>query len=269
MNGKRRGRVARASASRLAIWCGIGAVLIVIYLPLVPPLLFSLAPAEVGASALRWYAGLWDNPLLVSATATTLEVGAVVAVATTLLGLAAALAIRALPIPRLMLALVLLPLFVPGISMGLATALFFRILGIAPSLATVAVVQIAWALPFATLIVITSMAGFDPAYLEAAYMCGAGRWRAFVDIELPLIRSGIAGAATFSLILSFNETVRTSIVQGPLNTVQTYIWSTYKQVGLSPSLYALMSLLILLTLALVATFVVAEARPLAVSPRAR
>ena len=30
----------------------------------------------------------------------------------------------------------------------------------------------------------------------------------------------------------------------------TYIWSTYKQIGLSPTLYALMTLLILLTVAL-------------------
>ena len=71
-------------------------------------------------------------------------------------------------------------------------------------------------------------------------MSGAGRWRAFRDIELPLIWPGVSGAATFSFILSFNETVRTALVQGPLNTVQTYIWSTYKQIGLSPTLYALM-----------------------------
>jgi spermidine/putrescine transport system permease protein len=32
--------------------------------------------------------------------------------------------------------------------------------------------------------------------------------------------------------------------------VQTYIWSTYKQIGLSPTLYALMTLLILLTVGL-------------------
>ena len=49
-------------------------------------------------------------------------------------------------------------------------------------------------------------------------MSGAGRWRAFRDIELPLIWPGVSGAATFSFILSFNETVRTALVQGPLNT---------------------------------------------------
>ena len=42
--------------------------------------------------------------------------------------------------------------------------------------------------------------------------------------------------------------------------MQTYIWATYKQVGLSPTLYALMGLLIVLTLILVAAFLVVGAR---------
>jgi ABC-type spermidine/putrescine transport system permease subunit II len=264
----------RRSATWFVSWCGLIAVLFVIYLPLVPPILFSVTPAEPGGVVtLQWYLALWRDPVLVSAIGTSLEVGIVVAAAATILGLGAAMAIRSLRVPRFVLALMLLPLFVPGVSMGLATALFFRLAGFEVSFAKIAIVQTAWALPFATLIVVTAMSTFDPVYLEAAYVSGAGRWRAFVDVELPLIRSGISGAATFSLILSFNETVRTAVVQGPLNTVQTYIWSTYKQVGLSPALYALMSLLILLTVALVAAFVVGGARtsPAAsgVNPRGR
>jgi spermidine/putrescine transport system permease protein len=140
--------------------------------------------------------------------------------------------------------------------MGLATAFLFREAGISPSFCTIALVQVMWALPFAFLIVLTAMAGFDPLYLEAAYVHGANRLRAFLDIEVPLIWPGVSGAAIFSMILSFNETVRTSLVQGPLNTVQTYIWSTYLQVGLSPTLYALMSLLIIATLVLVGAMLV-------------
>jgi spermidine/putrescine transport system permease protein len=239
-------------------WVGIALVIALLYLPLVPPVLFSLAPenATEGSATLRWYGEMWKNPLLTGAMATSLEVAIVVATVTPTLSLAAAMAIRELRVPRLVLLLVLLPLFIPGVSMGLATAFFFRILGIAPSLLTISLVQILWSLPFTTLIVLTAMSTFDPVYLEAAYMSGANRWRAFRDIELPLIRPGITGAATFSLILSFNETIRTSIVQGPLNTVQTYIWSTYKQIGLSPTLYALMTLLIAITLGLVGIFLV-------------
>ena len=117
-----------------------------------------------------------------------------------------------------------------------------------------------WALPFAFLIVLTAMATFDPVYLEAAYVHGANRLRAFLTVELPLIWPGILGASTFSIILSFNETVRTGLVQGPLNTVQTYIWSRYLQVGLTPSIYALMSLMILLTLLLIAAMLLFSLR---------
>ncbi len=252
----------RAGAARASIWAGIAAILLMLYLPLLPPVLFSIAPEHAGEGpvTLRWYGEIWESELLSGAIATSLEAGAIVAVVTPVLSLAAAMAIRELRMPRLLLLLVLLPLFVPGVSMGLATAFFFRILGIAPSLVTIAMVQTLWALPFATLVVLTAMSSFDPVYLEAAYMAGANRWRAFRDIELPLIRPGISGAATFSLILSFNETIRTSIVQGPLNTVQTYIWSTYREVGLSPSLYALMTLLIAVTFALVGAYLLRAPR---------
>jgi ABC-type spermidine/putrescine transport system permease subunit II len=160
--------------------------------------------------------------------------------------------------------LMLLPLFIPAVSMGLAVAFFFRQLGIPPSLLTITLVHVLWALPFAFLIVLTVMSTFDPIYLEAAYVQGANRFRAFLDIELPLIWPGIFGAAVFSVILSFNETVRTALVQGRYNTVQTYIWSTYLQVGLSPTLYALMSLLIVLTLVLVGVLFVLRRRRVAV-----
>ena len=254
------------------VWAGIALVILLLYLPMIPPLLFSLAPEtpNEGGLTLRWYGEMWKHPLLTEAMATSLEAGIIVAVVTTVLSLAAAMAVRELRVPRLALLLMLLPLFVPGVSMGLAVGFFFKMLGITPSLITISLVQILWALPFATLVVLTAMSTFDPVYLEAAWMSGANRLRGFVDVELPLIRPGILGAATFSLILSFNETVRTSAVQGGHNTVQTYIWATYKQVGLSPTLYALMGLRIVLTLILVAGFLVvgARGRPARVNLRA-
>ena len=253
-----RGKEGELSVGSAAAWMLTGTLLFLLYLPLIPPLLFSVGLAEPGAHAITFaaYGQLWGNPVLVTAMGTTIEVAVIVGVAAPALGLLAALAVRELAIPRLVMLLVLLPLFIPGVSMGLASAFFFRELGIAPSLLTVAVVQIVWALPFATLVIMTVMSTFDPVLLEAAYVAGANRLRGFIDVELPLIRPGVLGAALFSLILSFNETIRTSLVQGPLNTVQTYIWSTYKQTGLSATIYALMTSLILLTLALIAGILV-------------
>lgn len=250
------------ATGRRATWFFIAAILALLYLPLVPPLLFSVS-GEGGVLrdvSLRWYGEMWQNPLLVGSIRISLLVAALTGIVTPPLALLAALAVRELRIPRLIMALVLLPLFIPAVSMGLGMAFLFRLLGLAPSFWTIAVVHVAWALPFAFLIVLTVMATFDPIYLEAAYVHGAGRWRAFRDIELPLIWPGVSGAAIFAMILSFNETVRTALVQGPLNTVQTYIWSTFLQIGLSPTLYALMSLLIILTLALVGAMLLQRPR---------
>ncbi|MDH3475680.1 MAG: hypothetical protein OEM59_18530, partial [Rhodospirillales bacterium] len=68
------------------------------------------------------------------------------------------------------------------------------------------------------------------------------------------------GAAVFSLIISFNETIRTAVVQGGQNTVQTYLWSQYQQVGLAPNLFALMTLMIVATLALIAALAILDHR---------
>jgi ABC-type spermidine/putrescine transport system permease subunit II len=173
------------SRSHALVWLYVGFALLFIYLPILPPLVFSFGAGEAGARAftLSQYAQMWRNPLLTNAIVTSIEVGAIVALITPVLGLAAAMAIRELPTPRLILSLVLLPLFIPGVSAGLATALFFRLVGIPPSLGAI----------------------------------------------------------------------------GGRNTVQTYIWATYKQVGLSPTLYALMGLLIVLTLILIAAFLVVGA----------
>ena len=52
------------------------------------------------------------------------------------------------------------------------------------------------------------------------------------------------------------------MVEGAHNAVQTYIWSTYLQVGLSPTLYALMTLLILASLLFVLVLLLVNIRRL-------
>ena len=239
------------------VWLLLGVVLVFLYAPLLPPILNAFSgTGEAGVFA--HYRAIFEDQRLLRALGTSALAGGLTAIITPVLALLAAEAVRVWRIPRLIIGVLLIPLFVPGVSMGVATALFFQILGITPSLATITAVQVLWALPFAFLIILTTLASFDQVYLEAAYMSGANRLQAFFEVELPQIHPGLLGAAIFSLILSFNETVRTAVVQGGQNTVQTYLWSQYQQVGLSPNLFALMTLLILATLILIAGLAVID-----------
>lgn len=243
-------------AGHVALWGIAAAVLAFLYLPLFPVLFLSFSPdgqaPQASGFTLRWYMEMWRDPILTSSLRTSLFAALIVGLVTPLLALLAAMAVREFRARRIIVLLLVLPLFVPAVTMGLSTAFFFQRLGLPPSFLTIVLVHVIWALPFAFLITLAVMATFNPIYLEAAYLSGAGRWRAFFHVELPLIFPGMFGAAVFSVILSFNETVRTTLVQGPLNTVQTYIWSTFLQVGLSPALHALMGLLVILTFGLVA-----------------
>ena len=243
----------------LAVRGFLGLVLMFLYLPLLAP--FSAALSDVdGHWSLAPLAAMAADPSLRSAIGNSLIIAVAVGLITPLLALACAQAVRTLAIQRSILVVVLLPLFVPGVSLGVALAVSFQVFGVIPSLATMVTAQVLWALPFAFLIVLTSMASFDTVLLEAAHTCGANRWQAFIEVELPLIRQGLGGAALFSVILSCNETIRTALVQGGNNTVATLIWSRYQQVGLGPELHALMALIIFLTLGLITALAVLETR---------
>lgn len=243
---------------RLLVWLVLAAVLAFLYGPLVPPLLLAFQDPGTGAPTLANVVAIASDETLLGSLANAVVLAVIVAVAAPLLALAAAQAIRRFGYARLIVTVILLPLFVPGISMGVSTSLFFNLAGLDPSLLTMATVQTLWALPFAFLVILTVMSSFDPIHLEAAYTTGANPAQAFREVELPQIAPGLTGAATFSAILSFNETIRTSVVQGGNNTVQTLIWSRYQQVGLTPSMHALMSLIIALTLLLILALVLLE-----------
>lgn len=242
--------MARSVLRSTPAWVLMGLTLGVLYVPLLPPLLL----AKPGRDGVSPYANLLSDANLSAAVRISLLLALQVAIVTAPLALLGAMAVRRSKYRRLLVLVMLVPLFVPAVSVGLAEALFFRMLHIEPSMFTMLVVQVIWAVPFSFLIVLATMSTFDPVYLEAAYVNGANPVRAFLNVEFPLIRSGVIGAAMFAAVLSLNETIRTSLVQGPFNTLQTYIWATYTNVGISPALYALMSLLIVGTLVLLLVF---------------
>ena len=190
---------------RYVMWAWTVITLVLLYLPMLPPPIFSLSDKGVAHAlshpSLAAYGAIWTQPVLMQAIWNSLGVALVVGLVTPTLAVLAAMAVRELRIPRVVLLLTLLPLFIPGVSMGLATAFLFERVGLEPSLLSIYIVNVLWALPFAFLVVLTAMSNFDTVQLEAAWILGSNRWHAFWDVEFPSIRPGVIGAATFSMIL--------------------------------------------------------------------
>jgi putative spermidine/putrescine transport system permease protein len=81
-------------------------------------------------------------------------------------------------------------------------------------------------------------------------ICGASRFQAALKVTLPSIRLGVAAAAIFSFLASWDEVVLAIFMSSPrLQTFPVVIWTTLQQ-DLTPVAAAASSLITALTAAL-------------------
>ena len=214
----------------LAVGLGYSA-LFLIYAPILGLIVLSFSQQPLSGVpwplTLQWYRQLFEGEPRWLAPS-ELSVGIAVAVA--LLSTAAATLVgRVLPHlrrPSGVLSLFLVVLFLPGLVIGLAILLFYRaLLGITTGLWSILLAHFIWAFPFSLLCILLVAIRFDIRLLDAARDLGAGRWRRFVDIELPLLRPGITASLFFAFLLSFNELPRTIYVHGAQVTLPYFLWT--------------------------------------------
>jgi putative spermidine/putrescine transport system permease protein len=72
-------------------------------------------------------------------------------------------------------------------------------------------------LPFIILPLHASMRAIDPAILQAASLCGAGRWQSFVRVLLPLSAGGAAAGALMVFVMSLGYFVTPALLGGASN----------------------------------------------------
>lgn len=186
---------------------------------LLVPVLIVLASSFTSSTVLRfpppgfsfrWYEALLDparsrhvhialwNSLWVAAFAT--GIGAVLA---TLAALALNRANRVSA--RALEAGFLSPLILPGLAFGLATLIYFSILGFRPSLNLLIAGHIVVIAPFIFRTTLASLTQLDPALHESSASLGAGRFYTFRRITLPIIAPGIAAGSFLAFVSSMDN----------------------------------------------------------------
>ena len=222
------------------------AVVLLIFLPPTYLLLISFNPGllpslpTLSTFSLKWYVELITEERMLDALRASTIVGVVTAATTTVMALVAALAYRRLA-PQWQgrfFTLVVFPMFVPGVIQGLALSVIFRILQIRSSYGTIVAGHLLWSLPFAFIVVLTSLSVVRTSLGEAAHDLGANEWQVFRDITFPIIRPGVTSAALFALLLSFNEFIRAFFLVGGQDTLPIYMFGAMNA-GTSPTIYAL------------------------------
>lgn len=245
------------SFRRLLIPLGLGFAFL--YLPILLMALFSFNSSRMVTSftgfSTRWYAALWNNGPLMEALFLSLRIAAVSATMATILGVLAGFALaryRRFRGRAGFAAMMAAPLVMPEVITGLSLLLLFVAMEAAfgfpagRGAATVAIAHATFGAAYVAVVVQARLADFDTSLEEAAMDLGARPWTVFRSITLPLIAPGVAAGWLLAFTLSLDDLVIASFVSGPgASTLPMVVFSAVR-LGLTPDLYALATLLVLL-----------------------
>nr|WP_295739256.1 ABC transporter permease [uncultured Acidocella sp.] len=201
---------------------------------------------------LQWYAQVFADPNWLASLLTSLELGAVVTLASVLLGLLAGFAIARGRFPgrETLRGFFLTPMIMPSIVLGIALYAVFLRLHLAGTFLGFVLAHLVLALPFSIVAITGALEATDKSLEDAAMLCGAGLWEARVRVILPAIRHGIFSAAIFSFLTSWDEVVVAIFMASPgLQTLPVRMLGEVRQ-NLSPDIAVVSSLLVLGTLLL-------------------
>lgn len=130
----------------------------------------------------------------------------------------------------IMLALVISQM-IPGIVIANSLYTVYNKIGLLNSIPGLVLADSSAAIPFAILILCAFMQSIPPALVEAARVDGAGYWRAFWSIVVPISRNSIITAALFAFLFAWSDfvfalTMTTSDTTRPLSLgIYTYLGS--------------------------------------------
>lgn len=145
------------------------------------------------------------------------------------------------------------PLVVPRIAMGFSLFVLYLASGsgLYGSMSGIVLGHALLMLPFVVSVLVANLGEVDPIVEEAARDLGAGAVEAFVRVVLPQIRPGLIVAGLLAFITSFDEVETTIFLVKPVvNTlpIEMYLYLDQYQ---DPTLAALSTLLIALSMLLV------------------
>lgn len=157
--------------------------------------------------SLRWYRAFLENPAYLDGLIVSLKLAAISTVISTLAGTAAALVLAETGSKwRHALETVFLsPKFVPTVVIGFSILGFASAIQVFDAFTRLVMGHVVITIPFTIRAALASLVGIRKSLVEAAISLGASPMRAFLDVTLPLARTGIVAGALMAFVLSFDE----------------------------------------------------------------
>lgn len=205
--------------------------------------------------SLRWYEDLFGSAGWLRAIRNSFFVATSSALIATTLGTLAALGLSRpqMPARAFFTALLISPMVVPLIITGAALFSFYARLNLTNSFVSIIFAHVILGTPFVVITVTAALSGFDQSLIRAAQNLGADARTTFFKIILPLLLPGVISGALFAFITSLDEVVVVLFLAGPLQEPMTVRMFSGLRENISPTILAVASILVLLSILLLST----------------
>jgi spermidine/putrescine transport system permease protein len=227
------------------------ALLAFLYAPLLLLVVFSFNDNDLPVFPLngfttRAYEQFLHNPELKNSVLTSGKVASVASVVAVVLGLLAAIALvrKKFAGKGAVSALLLSPLVIPYIVFAIALLILFvqidklPVISLPLSMWTLVIGHVVILMPYVILVLVPRLERIDVRLEEAAYDLGAGTFRTFRSITLPLIWPALLSAFLVSFVFSFDEIILASFIAGNTTTFPLYLFSQLRFPSLLPQVIA-------------------------------
>ncbi|MGD1074022.1 MAG: ABC transporter permease [Bryobacteraceae bacterium] len=199
--------------------------------------------------SLRWYQAALADPQLAEGLLNSVIIAVVASAIATVIGTLAAWGMwrRSAPVlsGTLYLSLVT-PEIVTGISLLALFQWAFRFLHLRLGIFTVIMAHVAFSIAYVAIVVSARLRDYDRTLEEAAMDLGAGEWRAFRLVTLPLLAPAVAAAGLLALVVSFDDYVITSLVAGVDSETLPMVVYAMARRGVSPVVNAVSAFIVVL-----------------------
>lgn len=252
-------------------WLGLGFAFL--YLPIVALIIYSFndsaLPSVWGGFTLKWYAKLAEDREMLTGLWLSLKIAFFTACASVVLGTLAAFALvkyRRFKGRTLFAGMISAPLVMPEVIVGLSLLLMLvsmqRALGFPErGLLTIWMGHLLLGMAYATVVVQARLSELNPQLEEAALDLGARPHQVFLLVTLPMIAQALLSAWLLTFTLSLDDVVLSAFLSGPGSTTMPLVIFSRARLGMSPSINAVATLIIVTVSigVIVASYLIARA----------
>jgi spermidine/putrescine transport system permease protein len=239
-------------------------VYVFLYAPIAVVVLLSFTERRVPTFpmegfTLKWYAKLIPpeyNEQIISALIQSLQIGIISALGAGIVGTLVSLGLVRSDFEtkwldsQLLNTLFLSPIVVPWVVTGIAMLTLYNLIGIGGTFISIIIGHILITIPFVVIVVSSRLYGFDRSLEEAAKNLGASELRTFYEVTLPLILPGVVAGMLFAFTISFDNFTQTFFwISTGTKTLPVVIYSMIRA-GLSPTINAIGTVIVLFSLIL-------------------